>query len=419
MVFRESVTAIANHREPQRQLDIPGGTRLVQIFPHMSHTMLNSTWATRGWTFQEGFLPRRRLIFTDQQVAFLCNEMYCAESVRQPLQTVSYTGNRPFLAMIPSATGSSIFPPILEQIATYSTRLLSYDSDALNAILGSLTSSYNDRASISHLCGVPVLTWFSRDGSRHIQHIGLEWRHDNPARRRQAFPSWSWVGWEGPVNFIGESTPGHEFEDIQAQDDQGHLFSLQRCSVAEMRSHESGRSMNSTGTYLYLTGTVVELKFATFDWDVTDVKPTTELRYFSHVKGWREESEVIETYRKSGLHCVFTLSNNITALAPVFLDGSQLPEANCLGLVLPGWDGPGEFWGHQSVIILNQRDDFYERIGIVVARHEIPTSRRRGSSGPATTTYVDGAHNVLDKVTIREEDHVWLNKGEVRTIKLG
>ncbi|KAH8900566.1 HET-domain-containing protein, partial [Thozetella sp. PMI_491] len=38
-----------------------------------------SRWATRGWTYQEGRMARRRLVFTAQQAYFQCGDMHCIE----------------------------------------------------------------------------------------------------------------------------------------------------------------------------------------------------------------------------------------------------------------------------------------------------------------------------------------------------
>ncbi|KAK3378967.1 heterokaryon incompatibility protein-domain-containing protein [Lasiosphaeria ovina] len=49
------------------------GRLLVSTFPDPSFLLSQSTWATRGWTYQEGILSKRRLVFTEKQVLFDCN----------------------------------------------------------------------------------------------------------------------------------------------------------------------------------------------------------------------------------------------------------------------------------------------------------------------------------------------------------
>jgi Heterokaryon incompatibility protein (HET) len=39
-----------------------------------------SHWMSRGWTYQEGLLSRRRIFFTEEQVYFECDTKYCFES---------------------------------------------------------------------------------------------------------------------------------------------------------------------------------------------------------------------------------------------------------------------------------------------------------------------------------------------------
>ena len=45
----------------------------------------SSRWATRGWTYQEAALSKKRLVFTDDQVFFECKGMSCSESHTVPL----------------------------------------------------------------------------------------------------------------------------------------------------------------------------------------------------------------------------------------------------------------------------------------------------------------------------------------------
>ena len=44
-----------------------------------------STWYTRGWTYQEGLLARRRLVFTEEQMYWECEGMVCPETLVLPL----------------------------------------------------------------------------------------------------------------------------------------------------------------------------------------------------------------------------------------------------------------------------------------------------------------------------------------------
>ncbi len=43
-----------------------------------------SRWNTRGWTYQEGLLARRRLVFTGSQCYFQCGAMCRVESISVP-----------------------------------------------------------------------------------------------------------------------------------------------------------------------------------------------------------------------------------------------------------------------------------------------------------------------------------------------
>ncbi|KAF2786839.1 HET-domain-containing protein, partial [Melanomma pulvis-pyrius CBS 109.77] len=46
----------------------------------ISMSFRSSRWNTRGWTYQEGLLSRRRLVFTDARLYCQCNEGYYVEA---------------------------------------------------------------------------------------------------------------------------------------------------------------------------------------------------------------------------------------------------------------------------------------------------------------------------------------------------
>ena len=45
-----------------------------------------SQWNSRGWTYQEGILSIRRLIFNTKQTYFQCHAMRCLEGIDMPLE---------------------------------------------------------------------------------------------------------------------------------------------------------------------------------------------------------------------------------------------------------------------------------------------------------------------------------------------
>lgn len=54
--------------------------RVFSSLPTLSLVLGGSVWATRGWTYQEAFLSRRCLFFTEMQVHLLCKAMKCCEA---------------------------------------------------------------------------------------------------------------------------------------------------------------------------------------------------------------------------------------------------------------------------------------------------------------------------------------------------
>ena len=79
----------------------------------------------------------------------------------------------------------------------YSKRMLTYESDMLNAFSGVLNHALR-----YHLWGLPIQ-------SRRLE-LYLHWQLYDSLRkikRRSGFPTWSWVGWKGRINPCRSATP--------------------------------------------------------------------------------------------------------------------------------------------------------------------------------------------------------------------
>ncbi|KAF2472600.1 HET-domain-containing protein, partial [Lindgomyces ingoldianus] len=65
-------------RTPQIEAHF-GEHRLVSKHPSLEEELKRSVWMTRAWTYQEGLMSSRCIVFTEHQVHFVCNGMQCSE----------------------------------------------------------------------------------------------------------------------------------------------------------------------------------------------------------------------------------------------------------------------------------------------------------------------------------------------------
>lgn len=190
-----------------------------------------SWWAARAWTFQEGFFARRRLVFTEHQVFYICNRI-CEYEIKQKPSDAPIARLRlnrqvpPWLFRASLREDEDPMMRAMQYLEQYSTRYLSYDADALNAIVGALNTLSSE--SVYHLWGVPLRSPSAESGQTTVRlqtrqnteaerrrmsrldarngDFALLWRLKYRGSRRQGFPSWSPVGWRGPIKWHSSVT---------------------------------------------------------------------------------------------------------------------------------------------------------------------------------------------------------------------
>ncbi|KAF2019699.1 HET-domain-containing protein [Aaosphaeria arxii CBS 175.79] len=158
---------------------------------------LENVWSlheTRGWTFQEEHLSRRGLHFKDDMVKWRCNQTTRRESCPKPLNTCPWV-------VLPAQDDLYFAWPYIDKYADlvdmYSYRYLTLPTDAYNAF-SAIVQTVSRAMEGGCLFGIPemffdgCLLWYPR--------IGEGRRKDADGRVLNAFPSWSWLSWDGPVN---------------------------------------------------------------------------------------------------------------------------------------------------------------------------------------------------------------------------
>jgi hypothetical protein len=175
--------------------------------------LADAEWSKRGWTFQEGVLSGRSLIFTPEQVYWQCQDStWCEDSFWECPDTPTiyrHSLDDEDFRQLWQPGAESFERKYRKLVGRYSERMLTYESDGLYAFTGIL-SVFEQAAGQSFLWGLPTLyfgvalTWPCEKTERlnvSRRTAMCKLRRHNGQVDLCPFPSWSWVGWVGRIIF--------------------------------------------------------------------------------------------------------------------------------------------------------------------------------------------------------------------------
>lgn len=345
------------HRPRQPEFRVPGTETVLLSIPDGELGLKNSTWAKRGWTYQEGYFSKRRLIFTDDQVLFMCNEVYLPESIRYPMGTAFSALRIPhhLCDLLPDYGESSYrgrpAGKISNEITEYCKRQLSYPSDALTAFLGVFNHHTSNFLGFTYFRGIPVLT------RGKYPQLWLLWTHASPAKRRDGFPSWSWAGWEGMVEWGAG--------DVNLSDPSCAMFVEQEGGRAKtsLVVFVEGRLAGLSPWYeprrLWISGLTVPL-------EMRKVEPAE--RFPQRAITLQLSSAAIRISRNwsgwSGDAVVLPMCQNVTVGGKAYFDQSIEPGENACCLLL--CRHVSEHLAYFPFLVVRQiNEEAWERVGVV------------------------------------------------------
>lgn len=419
-------------RKSSQQVHIQG-VDVIQLLPHGVDTLNQSHWAGRGWTFQEGYLSTRRLIFTDAQVLYLCNGAYLVESAKKPLAPgVLHHGRNPFLHLVPKATAGGHQTSIMglaDHIQDYSRRELSYDADSLNALLGVLNYYSRARKPVFNVWGVPLST------SEPVS-LWLFWYHNALPKRRLEFPSWSWAGWGGPMEFVKSHyrpQAGWEREPTESErrpwqisigDHNSSAVTLHEYAddLGNLSTSGENRPLQAYPRRLIISCPVTPIRFQSVVLSAEQRASSTAVhwrgftRYYERTRNsFYRERQVFERTRNfagdASYIAVLKVCEGVYVGAPPYLDREMTEEdGDILGLHMAHWNGMVSN-RHIFLLVKQLGTGLYERVGLVICNlvDWNPTT----DPEPVPVLYMDEVGRILDEVHIREKDvFVGVEKGE-------
>ncbi|KAF4604255.1 hypothetical protein EYR40_001436 [Pleurotus pulmonarius] len=202
-------------RARQQRIERIQNLRLTVPLTTLASVLAQSVWGTRGWTYQEVMLSRRRLFFTDEQVYFEClrdifSEDVLAENKRLPESDhpLRYTGigGITFNTRPRGNTANEFTAGYVVVAREYTQRNLTNELDAIDAVsaltrviakafnLGGGVASKAFRYGMLITDLNQTLFWHPGDGPSFTR------RRSVPGLRG-TWPSWAWVGWRGAAQY--------------------------------------------------------------------------------------------------------------------------------------------------------------------------------------------------------------------------
>ncbi|EFQ34118.1 heterokaryon incompatibility protein [Colletotrichum graminicola] len=165
-----------------------------------------SNYFDRGWTFQEYLFARRRICFENESAWFECCQSAMYEDHSHPDIP---DRKRDFLLNVgyPSLT---VYSRLMED---YNNRQLTYPQDCLSAMAGILPC-YTRVFKGGFLCGLPemffdaALLWQPKGDL--VRRKPVETSMGLGVNSTSNLPTWSWVGWQGRLDFADWAT-GNDF----------------------------------------------------------------------------------------------------------------------------------------------------------------------------------------------------------------
>ncbi|KAK3381743.1 heterokaryon incompatibility protein-domain-containing protein [Podospora didyma] len=209
--------------EVQEVLQVEGARRMMKSLDELSAGetvgftygwITASKWFTRGWTFQEAILSERWIMFTPENIYWECKKATWREDACWEVEA------SPDAATTTLFYDPSFYDPIFQDlwktsgfdrayrylVESYSSRLLTYGGDGLNAFEGVL-NMFRATSGIGFFWGLP----------RPYLGVALTWPSDHKCKRRQGkasiqlgdgsiitveFPTWAWAAWETNVLLV-------------------------------------------------------------------------------------------------------------------------------------------------------------------------------------------------------------------------
>lgn len=338
-----------------------------------------------------------------------------------------------FARFVPHATFSghrASTANLRQQIQEYTRRDLSRSEDSLNAFLGVL--DYNSRTArpMVHLWGLPLYQDQASAPQPRDILFELFWWHESPSTRRHRFPSWTWVGWAGPVRFRTRNKvrmfpeglrlppPSHAKGTNISVTDNGNqtLYEYADALLKKAKTRDLLPSQLGPRTLL-VSCHVLPLRMQGFDLSEDQINDeyimTTQHRSSAVISTWRRRPK----YPNGGHLAVVQVCSGIYMCIRPWLDQEVSQWNDCFALHFDTTTqntsqntSPGLFTRDRNLLVVRRiRDEVYKRIGLI-HWHFLDFDQ--------SIFFIDEEGDFIEEVVLPAEDELFSSIVEKKTICL-
>lgn len=167
------------------------------IMQRLAVELTQSTWYSRGWTFQEYLFSPRKLVFHANTVNWDCHCASWHENQMHISSQPCFSREKDDIFGMDTNSWPNMYR-LIRLICLFNRRSLTHPEDVLDAFEGPL-QSFRATFQDGFVAGLPQMFF----------DAALLWQPYSPLTRRQytgpsnpesALPSWSWIGWQGNLH---------------------------------------------------------------------------------------------------------------------------------------------------------------------------------------------------------------------------
>jgi hypothetical protein len=205
-------------KSQQKVLPFVGGRSLLVLYANSQsdvntqHFYGDSLYRTRCWTLQEFCFSKRQMVFHRGNVYWACSIMDPCRHEWDRLEKYSLSILDSEHMDAPTVPHMWLYTTLVPE---FNSRSISFESDRMDAFAG-IASMINVDFEGGFISGLPEMFF----------DLALLWQHTSSIARRHnlekdhqdrrpstphGLPSWSWIGWQGPITMQPWSSLGNAF----------------------------------------------------------------------------------------------------------------------------------------------------------------------------------------------------------------